>query len=266
MVEKISNLRQVNGLFQQGSNLENKLPLKVNSVWTDCYNIVNIPSTETKTNDVTALIIEQLNSKKDVNSANGVFLGDRHQQFNISEYIASAMPDFKKAGVNKFYMEMIPEEMQPVIDRYYEKGDNEEEIIKSLKKGWDYGEGASQKYFNIIKAAKENGIKLYGIDEPRGYKPLPHEHSRLERSNPKWARVINNNTKPGDKYIIFGGGGHAANYPENKGIDQLLGDIPSITFNTSNNNKEEIIVGDHKGSDFNVFLPKSPNQPASSCE
>lgn len=158
-------------------------------------------------------------------------------------------------------MEMIPAEKQPMIDRYYEKGDNEKEIVDYLEQGWSQREGSAQQYFNIIKSAKENGIKVYGIDEPAEVDLKSDRADRLTRSNPEWASVITKNTKAGDKYIIFGGYGHSANYLYNKGVDQLLGDIPSVDFDTSDSGKTEIIGGDGKANDFQVLLPKSPNQP-----
>lgn len=45
---------------------------------------------------VTSLVVEQLKSKKDVNGANGVFLGDSHGNLNISEYVEKSMPEYKK--------------------------------------------------------------------------------------------------------------------------------------------------------------------------
>lgn len=209
----------------------------------------------------TTLIIDQLNSKKDINGARGVFLGDSHGDCNIQEFLAKEMPEFKKAGVNKFYMEMIPADMQSMIDRYYEKGDNEKEIVNYLKQGWEKVDGSAQKYFNIIKAAKDNGIKVYGIDEPLKIAMTETQLNRTDRTNPQWAKIVTNNTKPDDKYIMFGGLAHSANYSANKGVDQLLGDIPSLDFGTSENNKEEILVGDGKANDFQILLPKSPNQP-----
>lgn len=219
-------------------------------------------------NNPTDLIIQQLNSKKDVNGANGVFLGDSHGDYNIVEFLTEKMPEFKKAGINKFYMEMIEADSQVMIDRYYEKGDNENEIVEHFKNnGWEKTKGTAQNYFNLIKAAKENGIKVYGIDESNesfmkgglsGSGP-----DRLTRSNPLWTSVIKEHTTPGDKYIVYGGLGHSANYPFNKGVDQMLGDIPSLDFDTSKNNKEEIQVGDGKANDFEILLPKSPNQPKS---
>lgn len=209
----------------------------------------------------TTLIIDQLNSKKDINGANGIFLGDAHGCVNIQEFLVNQMPELKKAGVNNFYMEMFDADDQAMIDKYYEKGDNEQEIVNYLKVGWEKTDGSAQRYFNIIKTAKENGIKVYGIDEPTETYLGQSQSKRLERANPFWANVIKEHTETSDKYIIYGGSGHSANYSMNKGVDQLLGDIPSIDFGTSSSSKNEIVVGDGKDNDFEILLPKSPNQP-----
>lgn len=161
-------------------------------------------------------------------------------------------------GVNKFFMEMIPAEKQSMIDRFFAIGDNSDEVLDYLTKHWgNKSDGIAEKYFNIIKTAKENGIKVYGIDEPNSVYLSSSFSNRLERSNPYWKDVIVRNTNPNDKYIIYGGAGHAANYPANKGVDYMLG-IPSVRIETGT---KKIIEGDGKSSDFICYLDKSPDQP-----
>lgn len=190
----------------------------------------------------------------------GIFLCDLHGHHNIPEFIAKSMPKLKQSGVNKIFMEMIPAEKQSMLDQFFDNGNNSDEVLDYFTEHWgNKSEGIAKKYFNIIKTAKENGIKVYGIDEPNVVYHSNTLSSRLERSNPYWKDVIVRNTNPNDKYIVYGGAGHAANYPANKGVDYMLG-IPTISIETGT---KQIIKGDGKSSDFIFYLDKSPEQPKS---
>jgi uncharacterized iron-regulated protein len=189
-----------------------------------------------------------------INVNPGVFMGDSHTEFNCSEFMASKMNLLSRRGVGLFFMEMFGSSAQPLLNRYFEKGDNLNALVSYLKeRGWDKRPGMAEKYCEIVKAAKENGIRIIGIDNDA------YGRGRLEESNPHWVSVINKYTeKKGTKYIIFGGGGHSANYSLNKGVDYLLG-IPSVDLNTGE--KQKILLGDGKANDFSIDLIKSPNQP-----
>ena len=182
----------------------------------------------------------------------GVFIGDSHTDFNCSEFMTSKMAFLKQQGVTLFFMEMFGSEAQPKLDRYFEKGDNGEELVSYLqKRGWEKRPGMAKKYFEIVRAARENGIKIIGIDNNAAGK------NRLEKSNPHWVKVISNYTSNNHtKYVVFGGQGHSSNYLFNKGVDFRLG-IPSIDLETGT---PQILLGDGRDSDFSIILEESPNQ------
>ena len=190
----------------------------------------------------------------------GVFLCDIHGYYNIPEFIARSMPELKASGVTKIFMEMFPADTQPMLDRYFSQGDNSEEVMTYLTEHWSHLEKElPQKYFDIVRYAKENGIKVYGLDEPvKTFKNNPISEREL-RSNPFWKDTVINNTNPHDKYIVYGGAGHAITRTEKKGVDCMLG-IPSIIIKTDN--KEMSFLSLDK-FDFVHHLPESPNQPKS---
>lgn len=185
----------------------------------------------------------------------GIFIGDSHADFNCSEFMASKMAFFKQQGVTLFFVEMFGADAQPMLDRYFEKGDNAEELVSYLQeRGWEKRPGMTRKYFEIVQAANQNGIRTVGIDnEASG-------NRRLENSNPHWMRVINDYTSnSNNKFVVFGGYGHSANNPFHKGIDYYLG-IPSIDLETGT---PQTLLGDSRANDFRIILEKSPNQPDS---
>ncbi|MBI4354795.1 MAG: SBBP repeat-containing protein [Candidatus Omnitrophica bacterium] len=188
----------------------------------------------------------------------GVFLGDRHGDFNIEEHLIAQMPLLARQGVKTLFVEMVYSADQAILDAYYQTG-NLEPLITYLTDRWDLTQpGLGKKYAEVVQAARAAGIQTIGIDvDTRRIK----QSLRLEISNPHWRWVIQEALKsqPG-KYLVFGGTGHSANYLFNKGVDVLLG-IPSVDFGTSTT--MEVRKGDGKANDFQILLPKSPAQPAS---
>lgn len=187
------------------------------------------------------------------NANPGIFIGDRHGEYNCSEFVSSLIPSLKAQGVTVLFMEMFPSDKQPLLDRYFKVGDNEQQLLAHLQRYWEKTPLAPEKYLQIIRTAKANGIRVVGIDcEHTG-------QNRLETSNPHWVGVIKNNLKSTTtKYVIFGGYAHAGNYPYNKGVDYRLG-IPSVELSTGEELK--ILLGDSKGNDFQITLPNHPEQP-----
>ncbi len=159
----------------------------------------------------------------------GLFFGDSHGTIDVIDTFKEILPTLKASGVQTLYVEMVPSADQSVLDRFQKDGDTKALKEFLIKAGWDIGQDGKwvDHLVTMLAEARNNGIKLYGIDE-QGSGKLP-QSSRTARANPHWAEVINNTQpKRSGKYVIFGGAGHSANYPANKGVNVLLG-IPSIT-------------------------------------
>ena len=189
----------------------------------------------------------------------GLFLGDAHGVLSVSEWLTEHLDEFKEQNVKQLYMEMVRSDHQFLVDDYYNGVEGAEVRLQAyLEERWGHkSPGTGMAYFDIIETAKENGIKVCGIDNN------VIGNARLERSNPHWDGVIDKHSQElgqNEKFLIFGGSGHIANYPMNKGVDHMQGDIPSIDFNASETGKIEITKGDGKDSDYEVSLPDSPNQ------
>lgn len=189
----------------------------------------------------------------------GLFIGDSHGELSIPEWLKQHLDDFQREGVEQLHMEMVRSDHQFLIDNYYADVEGSGIRLEAyLEKRWGHkSPGTGAAYFDIIETAKNNGIKVFGIDNDIT------GDNRLEGSNPHWASTINSKMtelSPNGKFLVFGGTGHSANYPLNKGVDQILGNIPSIDFDQSKSKNVEIRKADGRESDYIVSLPDSPNQ------
>ncbi len=186
----------------------------------------------------------------------GLFFGDRHGSYNTVEYLSGNMDYFKKQGVTTLYMEMFAADAQPLLDRYFEKGDNVAELEQYLyTQGWHKDLGMDKKYMELVKAARESGIRIVGIDDATS----ATDPNRLKSSDSHWTQIIQKNSKPTEKYLVFGGQGHSERDEAQckYGVDYRLG-IPALDFYTG---EPRIVLGDRFKFDFAIYLERSPHQP-----
>lgn len=193
----------------------------------------------------------------------GVFLGDSHGSFNIPEFLIANMNKFSKADVKVIFLEMIKTDAdgKKALERLRNTGDVKAFGEYLEKKRWGKENGWTEKIGAMVKKAYDEGIDVVGID-------IEHTgHSRLETSNPHWKGVIVDYVSRKEfpkqgKYLVFGGAGHSAEYPLNKGIDYMLG-ILSADFRSAKAGTPHVRVGNRKDNDFEIVLPKSKDQPPS---
>ncbi|MBK8012055.1 MAG: hypothetical protein IPK13_11960 [Deltaproteobacteria bacterium] len=190
----------------------------------------------------------------------GVFLGDEHGSSAIPEFLSNSMSSFRDSGVKRLYVEMFNSDHQPMLDRFWEQGDNRQDLVAHLEmNGWNKAEGWPERVVSMLESAKKAGIRPIGIDTAHT------GSSRLETANPHWVSVIQaHEAEASDRglYVVWGGSGHSANFPRNKGVDWRLG-IPSVDLGDSASiSVPEVTTADGRSSDFRVTLPMhSGGQP-----
>ena len=193
----------------------------------------------------------------------GLFLGDIHGNNEIPNFIIDSLGLFEEEGLKVFFIEMIKSKDQEMLDRFL-KSKEDEELRGLLEAGWNKGPGWIDLIIKLILELDKRNIKVIGIDT------IHTGHTRLETSNPHWVNIVNENKHLG-KYLIWGGLGHSANYPSNKGVDYLL-KIPSIDFGELEESvldfsgdevrtikkkyTEGVYLGDGKESNFILRIPK----------
>jgi len=216
------------------------------------------PTQIQKLSAVKAILIELSCNK-------GVFLGDSHGDVEIPKFVSSNLPLMKQAGVQTLFFEMVKSAENPRFQELLKKGDKDALEKYFDNAGWNKGPGSTEAYSELVLSAQKTGIKVVGIDiDVRDFS------RRLEISNLHWKDVIDQSLKTeAGKFIVFGGLGHSANYPANKGVDYLLS-IPSFDFriqsvNTPSGgeqNEPQVVVGNGKDNKYGILiLPSSKKSP-----
>src|SRR3972149_7414397 len=141
------------------------------------------------------------------------FFGEVHTSLAAKAEVVGFLQDFKLAGGTHLAMEMLHEDMQASLDRYYQIGDNEEEILKNLSDGWGhYGIQIPDAYLAIIKQAKQEGLQFICLDsspKDEDNEPLLG-FRRTAGRNKIWATKLAGiiKTKSFAKIIAYSGVGH----------------------------------------------------------
>ena len=172
--------------------------------------------------------------------SDGVVLGDMHDMPPVQEYVKEIIPTLKKAGVTTLYVEMLPQEAQPLLDALATPLAPEHELHEQLTQRWgNYRPSPVEGYMHIINAAHDNGMRVVAMDTDN------FDRSRVVGArNELWEKYIRKqqaeNGNP--KYAVYCGAMHIHNfnlyspvendYDAAEGLDRKLG-IKSITFDTS---------------------------------
>lgn len=157
-------------------------------------------------------------------------LGEHHKDNAAKEHVAEYAKNMKDAGATHFAVEMIPQKMQPTLDKFM-KGDKEarKEIQDYLNKTWDQSyPGTGEKYMKMLDAVKDSGLKIVGMDI-NGHIDKG-EKGRTERDQ-AWANSISNILKndPNAKVVAYGGSAHfERNTAWTKSTNELLKDNHKI--------------------------------------
>ncbi len=188
-----------------------------------------------------------INLEQLFSSNTGIVIGENHSSDSSKKFLIQNFPTMFKMGYRVLFLEHLSQEKQHLIDEYYgvevapEKMPGD--LVKNLHKlddghmELDKSESTKNSGFlNIVKAAKESGIRIVCLEESdKEYRAQKYK-DRFTKFNSRVADVISADpdlANPDLKWLAFVGTTHVHNHAsykdENsvpiKGIVEQLGDL-----------------------------------------
>ncbi|WP_426357547.1 ChaN family lipoprotein [Pseudocolwellia sp. HL-MZ19] len=94
-----------------------------------------------------------------------LMIGESSHNAAMYKYEAiKALKQLKAAGFTHFAMEMLPKTMQEQIDLYQRTGKGFPVIQQYFDENWKWGYGVPEGYGDLIRAAKNIGLKVIALD------------------------------------------------------------------------------------------------------
>lgn len=188
----------------------------------------------------------------------GVAIGEEwHGDYSFPLFMSAMMPVFKEMNVTRFYTEMALAGKQSIIDDWQEGRDEESfpDHLDSQPNYFAYSKHMWQHYWLMMCAAREEGIKIVGLDNPdirTGYGAVMDAPFKTMF----WESVIEKDrktAKPGELYVVYGGESHVTDHGDPfKGIHQILG-VPRILLKKGTGIGVAEIMGERES--FIMTLP-----------
>lgn len=188
----------------------------------------------------------------------GVFLGDTHNKLHFPLWVAESMDELRNARVDTLYFEMVQFKDNKILEDFNARIEGADQVLLDyLLEKWPHSPGSAEAKFEIALAARENGIRVKGIDiyHDEIKDEFFLEHAEVAQRNKDWARHIEEYEaeEPSRRYVVFGGQLHGDGLAESYGFDTMLG-IPEIGIADEDGNAQ-IIKWDDPRSDYKVVLP-----------
>lgn len=174
----------------------------------------------------------------------GISLGESHVDLSPKKFLIENMKEFKQNGVQTIFFEHLCSELhQGELDEYmksppgapmpiglalYLHALDEGHMMLSngtpnfldLKTRYNYTE--------VVKAAKQEGIRVVAIDTDATYSIDADSDTRIKIMNYQAKKIIDNN-KDSSKWICFVGSAHINTYHKIPGMSELTG-TPSLVI------------------------------------
>lgn len=174
----------------------------------------------------------------------GLVIGERHRDKSPKQFLIDNMALLKSQGVTTLYMEHLLHEChQEMLDAYL-KSPIDAPMPKRLElylRHLDFEQelDGSATYINIVKSAKENGIRVVAIDSEATYQigitrnlsDLNDTQLSIDRLKAMNISMLERFSQynDGGKYIAFIGSGHVSTCNGVPGVSDLLG-CPNIVI------------------------------------
>ncbi len=145
---------------------------------------------------------------KNLSSSQLLFIGERHLDQTPKKLVVKLLEE-DQSSISVLALEMFNSSSQEILDQYFEGKAELATVKESLEAQWHY---KSEGYVAMLKAAKENGTRIIGIDHRDLMKPLGLEFSDelMERDRLMGQFLVHELEKnPHQKMIIYTGKLHA---------------------------------------------------------
>lgn len=208
----------------------------------------------------------------------GFVIGEIHEHKSPKQFLIDNMPLLKSQGVTTLYMEhLLHEHHQALLDEYM-KSSADAPIPKKLEIYLRYhderrGLNDTATFTGIVKAAKQNGIRIVAIDSEASYQivgsnigdrqSLRIEKDRYSAMNISMLERVREHSD-GGKYVAFVGSGHVANCLGVSGVSDLLG-CPNIVIHDFENGyvkesfeKNAMYGTGEKSVNFDIWYHRAP--------
>lgn len=191
-----------------------------------------------------------------VNGHKGVVVAEEwHGNYAFPLLVRDMMKQWASQNVTRLYTEYFKASEQGALDRWHDEGDDKDVIHYMNSQHFGYSKRMWQHYWLVLKEAHDCGIKVVGLDKPEissGYGAVFDAPFKTMF----WESVIKKDQEkldPSERFVIFGGEGHAVNMGGDlKGIHQRL-DIPRILLKSGEHSVAKLPFD--KAPSFIVRIP-----------
>lgn len=184
----------------------------------------------------------------------GFCIGEYHGDVSPKRFLVENMQEFKKQGVETLFMEhMFHDSTQKWLDDYFNSPKGTpmppylERYLNSLNNGYMLQVNPKYNFTEVVRAAKEAGIRIVAIDTTVSYlagstdkEGVTEEGTadRYKAMNFVAVNIMKEESK-GGKFIALMGSGHVGNEKEGiPGIADLMG-CPSVVIEDANKSAPE---------------------------
>lgn len=216
----------------------------------------------------------------------GFIFGEYHNHVGIAQALAARMPALHAAGARSLYVEYLPTQEQPLLDKALAgDGPSQLKILTQLEDRYSYSRESAQARYDLLFAARDAGLRVIGIDTPDSRSPLMYDFLGVRRGELPPERfsigdaVMARNIRTADDgapFIVVAGSAHTQHadigglndigLPASLhgGIDGRLraAGIPVVAIDLDPFGKGLTVVYPslHSGTDARLILPDEPNR------
>ena len=210
----------------------------------------------------------------DLLSGEALCIGEFHDEPHARDFFIYNMRLLKSLGYDTLYLENLAYDSlyQDLLDQYQSSPIDSDDMPRSLelmiKSFADEKEGGRKVFYELIKTAKDCGVRVVGIDTVAAHEKKGDDPKRYSRLTYTSLKIIEKEeslrTKPG-KYMLLIGNNHITESFKTPGIPYLLG-IHSLSVRGSDESRRLVYAPDGTRIEKSRFSrDKSNKTPTAVC-